>query len=65
MGNCVSFGKTGENVDEVLEAASRAWKRMNSTGRNNSGDDDKEKATMMPAIACGRNQIGFDFIRDN
>ena len=31
-----------QNVDEVLEAASRAWKRMNSTGRNNSGDDDKE-----------------------
>ena len=35
-------GKTGQNVDEVLEAASRAWKRMNSTSRNNSGDDDKE-----------------------
>ena len=35
-------GKTGQNVDEVLEAASRAWKRMNSASRNNSGDDDKE-----------------------
>ena len=35
-------GKTGENVDEVLEAASRAWKRMNSSAsRSNyiSGSD--------------------------
>ena len=35
-------GKTGENVDEVLEAASRAWKRVNSSAsRSNyiSGSD--------------------------
>ena len=35
-------GKTGENVDEVLEAASRAWKRMNSSasrGNYISGSD--------------------------
>jgi translation initiation factor IF-2 len=39
-------GKTGENVDEVLEAASRAWKRMNSSAsRSNyisSSDDESE-----------------------
>jgi len=39
-------GKTGENVDEVLEAASRAWKRMNSSAsRSNyiSGSDDESE----------------------
>ena len=40
-------GKTGENVDEVLEAASRAWKRMNSSAsRSNyiSGSDDESES---------------------
>ena len=40
-------GKTGENVDEVLEAASRAWKRMNiSASRSNyiSGSDDESES---------------------
>jgi GTP-binding protein len=36
-------GKTGKNVDEVLEAASRAWKRMHSSGTSSNsshiGDD--------------------------
>ena len=37
-------GKTGKNVDEVLEAASRAWKRMHSssTSSNNSNSDDDD-----------------------
>jgi GTP-binding protein len=29
-------GKTGENVDEVLEAASRSWKRMHSSGTSSN-----------------------------
>ena len=45
-------GKTGENVDEVLEAASRAWKRMNSSasrsnyisGSDNESESDAAKA---------------------